>query len=123
MSVSQAAEGDAAFAGIVEIVQVYEEAEEDAAEDDGAEDNERLIGTLEIQRNGRLLVVEADAAREDFLHAVVDRMNEKRSVSLISTEAGEAPFTTRSVSVGREEPGFVEALRRYLHTYYGLRLG
>jgi hypothetical protein len=119
MSVSQAAEGEAAFEEIVEIAHVYEEAEDDPTEDN----DEQLIGTLEIHRNGRLLVVEAHAARENFLHSVVNRMNEKPTVSLISTEAGEAPFTTRSVWVGRDEPGFVEALRRYLHTYYGLRLG
>lgn len=118
MSLSEAFSGNSASQGIVDIAHVYEDAEDEPAEEGG-----RLIGTVEIDGDGRLVVVEVEASRGSFLQRLVQRMNAKSAVSLVSTVPPAQPFMTRSVSVGRQEPGFIDALRLYLQTYYGIVLG
>jgi hypothetical protein len=119
MSLSEALSGNSASRGIVDIAQVYEDAEDEPSHDVEG----RLIGTVEIDGDGHLVVVQVEASRGSFLQRVVQRMNAKSAVSLVSTVPAAQPFMTRSVSVGREEPGFIEALRLYLQTYYGIVLG
>lgn len=101
-----------------ELVYVYDEGEDD---DEGAKE---FIGLMEIDAAGRLDIKACDAAREGFLRGVVKRMNDRRHVTLLTQyppQGGES-FSTGAISVARDDPGFGDALRRYLRTYYGLRL-
>ncbi len=99
---------------IVEVAHVYE------AMDDDVEDSDELIGSIEIHPDGRLAVLDANAARKGFLLDVIERMNSKPAICLISEDPGEAPFTTRSTSIERGEDGFIEAELEYLQRHYGL---
>jgi hypothetical protein len=98
-------------------VAVYEEA------DDDPETEDVLIGRCEILPNGHLSVLEADPARDTFLREVVNRVNSKSEILLRSQEPGTEQYAIGTVSVGRDDPGFVNALATYLCNYYGLRLG
>ena len=101
---------------IVEIFAVYAEAENEADTDD------QLIGRLEADERGYLSIAEADSAHASFLERVVERLNGKAAISLMSDAPGDAPFTTRGESLGRCDPGFLTGLRTYARTYYGLML-
>lgn len=101
----------------IDLVDVYEQ-----VDDDENTEGER-IGKLEIHLDGSLKVVEADPARDTFLRDVVNRANSKPEILVRSQEPGTEQYTIGTVSVGRDDPGFVNALATYLYNYYGLRLG
>jgi hypothetical protein len=103
-------------AGPVETLPVYEQGEDEDAD-------EARIGVVDVYSDGRLAVVEADPGRESVLRDVVLRMNAKETLAVKSTEPQAGPGKVGVVSVSRDDPGFVGALRNYMASYYGLLLG
>jgi hypothetical protein len=97
----------------VEVLHVYEVMDDD-------EDGNALIGSIEIHPDGHLAVIDAEAGREGFLRGVIDRLNSKPRICLISEAPGEASFTTRFDSIERGAKGFIEAELAYMQRYYGL---
>ena len=80
------------------------------------------IGAVELYADGRVVVTEGDPARLGLLSEAVARLNAKQSIVLKSSTPQEMPGVVGAVSVERGEPGFVDAARTWLETYYGLVL-
>ncbi len=57
-----------------------------------------------------------------FLESVVERMNGKPEITVLTEEPSDRPFAVRSTTIGRADPGFVDALFVYLRANYGLRI-
>lgn len=99
--------------------EIYEEPDDDDDEADPVR-----IGSVRLDGDGRLEVIEADPAREAFLRDALDQVNRKQMLGI--RDPGPASpderFAVGSVAVPRGTPDFVAALRIYLLTYYGLRL-
>lgn len=109
-------EFDSDGADDIEILDVYEQAEDGDAED-------QFIVRVEIDAQGFLAIADVRPGHHDFLQRTVAQLNAKAAITLVSDEPTEMPLATGLLTVTREAPDFVSGVRRYLQTYYGLRLG
>ncbi|WP_129781754.1 hypothetical protein [Peristeroidobacter soli] len=95
------------------ILTAYEDAEGQA---------EHAIGSLGIDANGYLEIIDADAGREDLLQTLVERINDKAAIAVVEGGPAGQTFGTQVRSIPRGEASFPAALQEYVRTYYGVRL-
>lgn len=82
-----------------------------------------VIGRAELDQRGMIRILDAAPRRAAWLRDVAARMNAKRVLHVEAPPPAGAPrYTSASRLVGRDEPGFIPALRDYLRQYYKVEL-
>lgn len=82
-----------------------------------------LVGHVELDPRGSILVLDAAPSRATWLREVASRMNRKGVLHVEAAPPPGAPrFTSASRLIRRGEPEFVPALKDYLRVYYGIEL-
>ncbi len=91
---------------------------------DRATGAEEKIGSVEVTERGKLTILEVDTAHTLKLQGALESINAKpRIVEKVRPQDASEPGQTASQVTERDDPDFVQALNRYMRTYYGLSLG
>jgi hypothetical protein len=81
------------------------------------------IGQVDVGPDSKLTLVSAVPDRQEFLTDLIEEMNETDEMDVeAAPPAGAVPHAVYSKAVPRRDPGFFDALKDYLATYYDVTL-